>query len=124
MRPPVVLILDTDPGLVFWLGGIFREAGCQAVPALNSEQALSIIRELKLRVDVVVVNPGIVGVPEMIQALGHVRPVKIVAICGDRQASGTIHAHATLDRPSGTGGISREKWLGRVQRLLHEISTT
>jgi hypothetical protein len=43
--PPVVLILDTDLGFVVWLGEIFSEVGCEVVPALNSDQALSIIRE-------------------------------------------------------------------------------
>lgn len=118
----MVLILDTDLGFVFWLGEIFSEAGCRTVPTLNSKQALSIIRELKLQVDVVVVDPGLAGVFELIQTLSNSRPLKIVAIRGDDDAG--CDANATLERPSASSRISREQWLGRVQGLLLEILTT
>ena len=66
--PPVGLILDADLGFVVWLE-IFNEVGCEVVPALNSDQALSIVRELELRVDIIVVNPRLWRVAEMIRTL-------------------------------------------------------
>lgn len=122
--PPIVLILDEDLGFVFWLGEIFSEAGCRTVPALNSAQALSITRELKLQVDIVVVDLGLAGVSAMIQAMSDGRSLKIVAIRGDDDAGYAIQPHATLERPSASSPFSREDWLARVRRLLHDILTT
>jgi DNA-binding NarL/FixJ family response regulator len=124
MSPPIVFILDRDLGFVFWLGEIFSEAGCQTVPTMNSEQALSIIRELKLQVDIVVADLGLAGVSAMIQAMSDGRSLKIVAIRGDDDPGYAIQAHATLERPSASSQISREEWLARVRELLREIVTT
>src|SRR5271155_5615134 len=77
---PVVLIVDEDLGFVWWLGQIFSQAGCQVVPTLNSEQTVSFTRDLNLKVDIIVVNPELAGIPDMIRALSTSRSPKIVAI--------------------------------------------
>src|ERR1700690_3070154 len=66
---PVVLIVDEDLGFVWWLGQIFSQVGCQVVPALNSVQTDSLTRDLNLKIDVLVVNPELAGVTELIQSL-------------------------------------------------------
>ena len=66
-RIPVVLIVDEDLGFVWWLGQIFSQAGCQVVPTLNAGQMVSLTQDLNLKVDLIVVNPELSGVPEMIQ---------------------------------------------------------
>ena len=43
------LIVDKDLGFAFWLGEIFIEAGCPAVPALDCQQAVSVTTELNLK---------------------------------------------------------------------------
>src|ERR1035438_1181831 len=68
-RAPVVLIVDEDLGFVWWLGQLFSQAGCQVVPTLSSEQSVSLLRDLNLKVDVIVVNPELAGVAEMIRGL-------------------------------------------------------
>ncbi len=124
-RAPVVLIVDEDLGFVWWLGQIFSEAGCQVLPALNFEQTASITRNLKLEVDVIVVNPDLAGIPKMIKALSYNRPPKIVAI-RNRGARGpsAIKAHATLERPSGWDLVSEQEWLGNVRRVVKDVQAT
>jgi hypothetical protein len=121
-RTPVVLIVDEDLGFVWWLSEIFSEAGCQVVPALNSEQTVSITRELNLEVDVVVANPDLTGIREMIKTLSTSRVPKIVAIRdGDADAAGTVRAQASLKRPSGWGPVSRQEWLGCVRGVVKDV---
>jgi hypothetical protein len=124
-RAPVVLIVDEDLGFVWWLGQIFSQAGCQVVPALNSEETVSITRDLNLKVDVIVVNPELVGISELIQGLSSARRPKIVAIRNqDTGVRGTVHAHATVERPSGWGPVSQQEWLGRARKLVKDVQAT
>jgi hypothetical protein len=124
-RAPVVLIVDEDLGFVWWLGQIFSKAGCQVVPTLNSEQTVSITQDLNLKADVVVVNPELAGISEMILALSSARPPKIVAIRNHNSSvPNALHADAALERPSGWGSVSEKEWLGCVRRLVRDVRAT
>jgi len=118
----VVLIVDEDLGFVWWLGQIFSQAGCQVVPTLGSDQTVSLARDLNLKVDLIVVNPELAGISEMIQALSSARRPKIVAIRNhDSGVQGAVAAHATLERPSGWGQVSEKEWLGCIRRLVKDV---
>lgn len=124
-RIPVVLIVDEDLGFVWWLGQIFSQAGCQVVPTLNAGQMVSLTQDLNLKVDLIVVNPELSGVPEMIRTLSTSRPPKIVAIRNHNTDVGSsLHADATLERPSGWGPVSEKEWLECVRRLVKDIRFT
>jgi hypothetical protein len=121
---PVVLIVDEDLGFVWWLGQIFSQAGCQVVPTLSSDQTLSLARDLNLKVDVVVVNPELSGISELIQALSSTRRPKVVAIRDhDSNVRVALQAQATLERPSGWGPVSEKEWLGCVRRLVKDVKS-
>jgi len=120
-RGATVLIVDQDFGFVFWIGEIFNEAGCHAVPALDCTEAISITKQLNLNIDLVVVNPQLPGVADMMCTLQGPN-LKIIAIRDKRvQAIRTFRADATLERPSGPEPISREKWLDRVRKILRDF---
>ena len=118
-----VLIVEKDFGFAFWLAEIFNEAGCHVVPALDCKRAISITRELNLKIDLVVMNPRLRGITDMIRTLQRSNlNLKIIGI-RDRhvQAIRTIPVHAMLQRPSGYEPISREEWLDRVRKILREV---
>jgi hypothetical protein len=124
-RAPVVLIVDEDLGFVWWLGQMFSQAGCQVVPALNSGQTDSLARDLNLKIDVIVVNPELPGISELINSLSSARPLKIIAIRNsDTRVRGAMHAHATLERPSGWGPVSEKEWLGSVRKIVQDVRAT
>jgi len=120
--PPSVLIVDEDLGFLGWLGDLFSEAGYRALPALSCRQALALIRQYDLDVDVLAVDEGLPGVSGMIGLLQRARrPLKIVAIrsrTSDYVAD--IPAHATIERPSGWEPISRPLWLKKVLAVLKQ----
>jgi two-component SAPR family response regulator len=124
-RVPVVLIVDEDLGFVWWLCQIFSQAGCQVVPALNSAQTDSLARNLNLKVDVIVVNPELEGVSELIGSLSTARHPKIIAIRNhNTRARLAFEADATLERPSGWGPVSEQEGLGCVRRLVKDVKVT
>jgi hypothetical protein len=120
-RKPLVLIVDEDLGYVWWLGELFSEAGCQVVPALSPYETDSITQELDRPVDVIVVNPELAGVSEMIQNLSRSQAPKVVVIRDQDQRDSGLFAHATLNRPSSASQLSQQNWLGSVKRLVKEL---
>jgi hypothetical protein len=118
-----VLIVDQDLGFVFWLGEIFAELGCQAVPALDCTKAVSISSALNLTIDLVVVNLRLRGVSKMMKKLSRAdRSVKVVVIRdGNVRAISRLPADAILERPVGQAAISRERWLNRVRKILRDV---
>ena len=120
---PTVLILDRDLGFLFWLGGIFSEAGCQVVPALDCAQAVSTVRELDLTFDLVVLNPAFEQVQQALNVLSAqgAKP-KIVVISDEKvDAIGPNPVDASLNRPRGSQDISHQEWLQRVQHVLRNV---
>jgi len=118
-----VWIVDDDLGFVCWLGEIFTEARCQALPALSCEHALSLMKGLDLGADLIVVNPHLPGVSAMLQTLSHAnRCLKVVSIQNHSEPHVTaVKSQATLERPSGSDPISRPEWLKRVRKLLMQV---
>ena len=71
-----VLIVDSDLGFVFWLGQALDSSGYLAVPARDTRSALELIREQKIRVDILVIDPLLPNAISLISIL--------------RQAGGTL----------------------------------
>lgn len=116
---PTVLILDDDLGFVWWLGEIFRELGYDALPALGCRQALSLIKELDVSVDLAILNPELPGISPMIRAIERAYPAVKIVMIGESfpRAVGGLPIHGTLERPSGRKPTSRQEWLTKVKLL-------
>jgi DNA-binding response OmpR family regulator len=124
---PTVLIVDDDLGFVCWLGERFHEAGYRSLPALNARQAGSLAKELNIKINVLVVNPGLRGVRRLIKTLNHADspPVKVILIRDPASSTAiVIRAHAILERPSGWEVVSRHEWLRKLRRILKEVEDT
>lgn len=124
---PTALIVDDDLGFVYWLGERFHEVGYRPVPALNVRQAVSFIKELDLKITVVVVNPGLPGVRRFIKTLNQTQSslVKIILICDPCVPTTVeIRAHAIVERPSGWEPASRHEWLRKLRRILSQADET
>ena len=72
-RKPTALIVDDDLGLMFWLVELFAKTGWNIVPALNCRQAVALAVMWDSHIDLIVVNPALNGIAEMIQTLSRVR---------------------------------------------------
>jgi len=69
-RDPVILIIDPDLGRVCWLGQLLSQAGCQVIPALSSREAVRLVVELNLPIDLAIVDPGIRGISKVMRTIG------------------------------------------------------
>ena len=119
-RKPAALIVDDDVGLIFWLGEIFGKAGWNVVPALNCRQAVSLAVMWESHIDLIVANPALDGVVEMVQTLSRVHRPKIVII-RDHNVEPDIPADATIDRPDVSTSFSRAESAEQVRKLLKDL---
>jgi hypothetical protein len=118
---PTALIVDDDVGFILWLGEMLTESGYQAIPALHCRQALTLVKKLALRVDVLVVNPELSGATHAMKTLssGHPR-LRVVLIRDPSAPPGPVldPNHATLERPSAWEPISRPQWITKIRKVL------
>ena len=115
-----VVIVDDDLGFVVWLGQLLTDAGYQAVPAFSCLEAFSHIQQFDVKVDVVIVNPALPGVADMILTLGRTHgPLRIVLIHNPGvDVSGMLPAHAKLTKPRAWHRISRQDWLEKLNQAV------
>ena len=119
-----VWIVDDDLGFVWWLGELLSEAGCRALPALSCDQALSLMKEVKVGIDLLVVNPQLPEVAGMLRIFRCANAnLKVVAIGkASRAVTAAIRPLTYLERPSGFDPVSRPEWRQKVQKLLKEMT--
>jgi hypothetical protein len=119
---PTALIVDDDLGFVYWLAVMFALSGCDVVPALSCEQAVSLVSIVDLEIDLIVVNPALSGVLDMIRTFSRPHRPKIVLIRDPGVETGMpFLADATLVRPEIGTSISRAEWAERIRMLLKEL---
>jgi hypothetical protein len=121
----LAVIVDDDLGFVMWLGEIFAELECKAMPALNCRQALALAKRWALPITAVVLNPDLPGAARMVKTLLAANPEVHVVLIRDSTLSGRvppdpkgIQAQSILARPSPGEPISRAEWLAKVRESL------
>jgi DNA-binding response OmpR family regulator len=109
-----IIVLDNDLGFVLWLAHTLVANGYLAFPATSVREALRLIKALQFEsVDLVIANPALHGVTELLDRLRarHVSP-KVIAI---------------EDRALGTAisGIEAREaaWLKEIRTRLEKLSS-
>ena len=116
---PTALIVDDDVAFVLWLGEMFTENGYAAFPALEAGEALSLVKDLAVRVDVLVVNPRLRGAYRAIDALKDRQPELRVVLIRDSADGPPLYTNPpTLERPSPWEHISTQQWIAKVRKVL------
>jgi hypothetical protein len=123
MPTKTVLIADRDLGFVFWIGQRLDRAGYRAFPANSAANAADIVRQFRLVVDLLILNPSIRGIREFAKKLrlaqGHLRTI-IVMDEGDGPVSGLPRTAALLRKPRLRDEGSEIEWLETIERVLAE----
>jgi DNA-binding response OmpR family regulator len=95
----MILILDDDLGFVMWLGKVLAMAGYQALPATDGNEALALVRELKIEIALLIANLLAPGYLAVVAALNRQRiPPHIIAIT-DADTTGAGGIDGVLRKP-------------------------
>ena len=119
-RGRTVLVADEDIAFVFWLATVLAEAGYQVVPATNCQDVLSRIKDLKGKVDVIILNPALKGSSELPRMLEKSeRPLRIVLTQEPGMSlSDTFCSYPTLEKPSPLA--SHQRWSHELHKTLNK----
>jgi ActR/RegA family two-component response regulator len=113
-----VLIIDPDLGFVFWLGQALSAAGYEAFPAKDISEAIALLAELHVQVDLLILNPSLAGAANLVAALRQSRAdlkLLLLAGAGDQQIPSP---DAILPKPAQADDLASSVWLRCVERLF------
>jgi len=115
-----VLIIDADFGFVFWLGQVLGDAGWQAVPAKGFSEATALISQLRMEIDLLVVNPILTGAADFVHALRCSQPnLKVLVVLEKEQQVGPIqNADAIVRKPLQVDRVAGALWTRIIEQIL------
>jgi DNA-binding response OmpR family regulator len=122
MDAKVVLIVDSDLGFVFWLGQALQRAKYVAVPARTCPDAISLVSELKIDPDLLIVNVALPDAAGLAESLRRSNPrLKVIALVERGQESGALGGNVALKfKPAAWEDVSPLEWLGLPAALLDD----
>jgi len=115
-----VLIVDPDFGFAFWLGHTFDEAGCEALPARSVLDAVQLLEELNVAVDLLLLNTALPDAASFVSDLRlRQRPFKVIAIHDRPETSELfVEADATRFKTEAVDEVARQDWIQTVKAML------
>lgn len=114
------LILDPDIGFGFWLARGLDRSNYQSFPAKSAADASALLDELRIEVDLLILNAALPDAAELIESLRRLNEeLKVVALIGDQPRLPGIAARVDLccRKPDRTEA-KRLAWIEHVEELL------
>jgi len=120
-----VLILDDDLRFGFWLGHLLDAAAYSALPAKSVPDAMLLVRQLNLKVDVLVINLALAGAVDFIAALqGSHQALQVIGVLSDSaQVPNIPRVNALQIKSPVLNEIAKIEWLQCVHEVLaHRVA--
>jgi len=114
------LIVDPDIGFGFWLGRGLDQSHYESFPAKSVVDATALLDELRLQVDLLILNPALPDTAKLIESLRRSNDeLRVVALIGDQPRLPEIAARVDLCcRKPDRSEVKRLEWIGHVEELL------
>jgi len=114
------LIVDADLGFGFWLGRGLDQAHYQAFPAKTVADAVALVGEVRVEVDLLVIDPALPDAAELIESLRRSNErLRVVALIGDQPQLPALAARVDLCcRKPERSEAKRREWIEHVEELL------
>jgi DNA-binding NarL/FixJ family response regulator len=115
-----IVIIDSDLGFAFWLGHVLDQAGDQALPAASVAHAKSLLAELGIVADLVVINTGAPDAAAFIADLRAARPrCRVIALVdNDNPPANFPCADLVEHKAMLIDESSRADWVDTVRIVL------
>ena len=115
-----VLILDDDLGFVFWLGHVLDAAAYSTLPAKSVPDAVLLVTQLGLTVDVLVINLALAEGLNFVTAMhSSQRDMKVIGVLNDPvEVTNILGVNAVHLKPSVRNEAAKVEWLQYVQSVL------
>jgi hypothetical protein len=123
----IVLIIDHDLGFVFWLGQTLDAIGYNTLPAKGVPEAISLLKELQVRIDILIVSSSLPGAVEFADDLRQAnRKLKVIALVDDHevQSDPQLRWDGSQPKPHLPDEHFKEAFLNLVHGVSHRLSLT
>jgi hypothetical protein len=113
-----VLILDNDLGFVYWLGSVLIGAKYQPWPACSVSDAFTVVGQRpRIPLDLLVVNPSMDGVKDLISRYRRMQPnIKVMGV-GPQDVRNLSNVAAWREKPSPSDDSEKRKWSRIIDRI-------
>jgi len=103
---------------MFWLGQALGDDGYEALPAKSVGDAISLLDQLRVRIDLLIVNPSLRSA-SLIERLHRTQDyLKVIALSPNRKAPTPKGFDASKSRPLRIDKAAKLEWLKLIQRVL------
>jgi DNA-binding response OmpR family regulator len=115
-----VLIVERDLGFAFWLGRALDRIGYGSFPARDVPAAISLIRELNLIVDLLIVDPELPDTRPFVQMIKKLESTAKIIFVGKHEnlAVTSLLADGYICRPSPSSDPDKLGCLALIETLL------
>jgi DNA-binding response OmpR family regulator len=114
-----ILLIDTDLGFLFWLGRMLDKGGYKAFPAKSVPDAVALLADLHLTVNLVILNWSLPGAEGLVAAMRQAwENLKVISLATDERAPVAAGADAVCCKPVELYERSRTMWLQAVREVL------
>jgi hypothetical protein len=112
-----VLLVDSDLGFVFWLGHALDSAGYEALPAKSVSDAIALLVQYRLSIDLLILNPSLAGAPGFAEDVRtsqrHAKIIVLAESTGAMQGGEVSHP-----KPDRIDEIAKLEWLDLIHNVL------
>jgi DNA-binding response OmpR family regulator len=120
-----ILLVDSDLGFAFWLGHSLDQAGYDALPARSVADAMALLEELNVTVDLLVINASLPSADTFIASLRERSKshLKVIAVF-DNEADMRSFAgsDAELHKPHPSDEAARMECINTIRSAVPENS--
>jgi DNA-binding response OmpR family regulator len=117
----MILVVDSDVGFVFWLGQGLDQNRYAVVPAASVPNARTLLDELGITVDLVIVNPTLPDAAKLVETLRGRNPrLKVVLVADDATAEPAQIPSFDLQcqKPEVIDDSARQDLIAKIRKVL------
>jgi len=116
----MVLVVDSDVGFVFWLGQGLDQNRYAVLPAANVPNARTLLDELRITADLVVVNPALPDAANFVEALRGRNPCLKVVLVTDAAAEPAQVPSFDLQcqKPTVIDDSAQQDLIAKIRKVL------
>jgi hypothetical protein len=115
-----ILLIDGDLGFAFWLGHALDQTGYETLPARSVPDAIKLLEEFNIAVDLVLINTSLPEAESFIAGLRRAQtPFKVIAISDTPQPFPPFPwADAIHHKSEAVDEATRSEWIQVVKSVL------
>jgi hypothetical protein len=115
------LIVDSDPGFLFWLGGMLGVLDAPCCPARSIQEALDRLESDGFVPELIIVNPALPGAAEFVHEMrgtrGHLPIIAAIEPAAEMR-SGLDRYDVVQSKPAVPDEKAASQWMEVIRRAL------